>query len=258
MKRVGYPEDSTQSAYSSQLIRIPLSAIIIFDFFFFFIFPALFLERKLRDNVGVVIGICYWWGWVLGKRRFWRHERLTHFQTDAVCIRLDDGPSFLRWYRLPALDWYPFVSRRLASRFFDAASERDHCLAGLANRGRAAERATAAQPTSSFNSDGRQTRLSRKEGKKFHSWIKKWVYLYARLNFCIRFQKKIQRRQQSHANRCPYLCIWLFLVVFKRWSNDDWRDLYQQCASLNSSVASTETSGNQTVWVNMSGRTTKI
>lgn len=34
MKRVGYPEDSTQSAYSSQLIRIPLSAIIIFDFFF--------------------------------------------------------------------------------------------------------------------------------------------------------------------------------------------------------------------------------
>lgn len=30
VKRAGYPEDSTQSAYSSQLIRIPLSAIIFY------------------------------------------------------------------------------------------------------------------------------------------------------------------------------------------------------------------------------------
>lgn len=62
---------------------------------------------------------------VIGGDGFWvrggsgdtrTHTHLTHFQTDAVCIRLDDGPSFLRWYQLPALDWYPFVSRRLASR----------------------------------------------------------------------------------------------------------------------------------------------
>lgn len=115
-----------------------------------------------------MIGICYWWGWVLGKRRFWRHECLTHFQTDAVCIRLDDGPSFLRWYQLPALDWYPFVSRRLASRFFDAASERDHCLAGLANRAeRPSDRLRLSRLPLSIPTEGRKGCRGKREKVSF-------------------------------------------------------------------------------------------
>lgn len=84
MKRVGYPEDSTQSAYSSQLIRIPLSAIIFY--------LSCFISREATTRQ------C--WGsdqnQLLGGLDASRHARthtfVPHFrlENDAVCIRYDD------------------------------------------------------------------------------------------------------------------------------------------------------------------------
>lgn len=170
MKRVGYPEDSTQSAYSSQLIRIPLSAIVSFDFFFFFLsFPLYFSRGNSMRMSGVAMGICYWWGWGLGTIGFWRdvcahtHDTLS----DPRCLH-----QIRRRALIPLL--IPTSSAQLVSfcqppscvAFFDGAGERDHCLAGLANQ---TERQRNPLPTSPFNSDGTQKRLSGKERRKFLS-----------------------------------------------------------------------------------------
>lgn len=92
MKRDGYPEDSTQSAYSSQLIRIPLSAIIFY--------LSCFISQEATKRQ------C--WGGdqnqLLGGVDTLRCAHTPHFrlENDSVCIRYDDecvtGSVYLSFY----------------------------------------------------------------------------------------------------------------------------------------------------------------
>lgn len=95
MKRDAYPEDSTQSAYSSQLIWIPLS-----HHFFFFIFEALFLERQPKDNAGAVIRISYW-----GRRlQMCAHTSAFHISDWRSCLhQIWQQHSSFRWFKLSVL-----------------------------------------------------------------------------------------------------------------------------------------------------------
>lgn len=102
VKRDGYPEDSTQSAYSSQLIRIPLSAII------FYLSCFISQEASIRqcwggDQNQLLGGV---------RARTHTHAHTLHFRlvNDSVCIRYDDEcvtgdahPTLIGWYKLPAL-----------------------------------------------------------------------------------------------------------------------------------------------------------
>lgn len=128
MKRVGYPEDSTQSAYSSQLIRIPLSAII------FYLSCLISREATTRQ--------C--WGGdrnqLLGGGR--REQMRTHthlpstFQTGEwcclhqICWGLHRQRSSLCWYKLtvlsPTLSFPSFV---WAGRASVEVTESGYCLA---------------------------------------------------------------------------------------------------------------------------------
>lgn len=139
MKRAGYPEDSTQSAYSSQLIRIPLSLPSVF------IFAALFLERKLQDNVGAVIRISYWGS---GRGLGWRLQTCTYALLPST---VENGErrclhqiwwvphrqhSSFCWCKLSALSLnvsFRFCLGRLLCAS-DVASERVYCLARLTNQ----------------------------------------------------------------------------------------------------------------------------
>lgn len=120
MKRVGYPEDSTQSAYSSQLIRIPLSAII------FYLSRFISREATTRQCWGgdqnqlLVVVVVVGRGEVFGGRGWGgsgdAHKHtppLPHLQTDAVCIRLDDDESFRGRPSVPLL--IPTSSARFVS-----------------------------------------------------------------------------------------------------------------------------------------------
>lgn len=127
MKGDGYPEDSTQSAYSSQLIWIPLSH----HFFSFFIFEALFLERQPKDNTGAVIRISDW----ARCRQMCANMSPFHISDLRSCLhqigRVGQHSSFRR-RKLSGL------SHNLLCPTFvwadDGATERVHCLPGLAER----------------------------------------------------------------------------------------------------------------------------
>lgn len=82
MKRVGYPEDSTQSAYSSQLIRIPLSAII------FYLSCFISREATTRQCWGGDQNQLLGGGWTSADTH--KYTLSYTFQNDAVCIRYDD------------------------------------------------------------------------------------------------------------------------------------------------------------------------
>lgn len=139
MKRDGYPEDSAQSAYSSQLIRIPPLCHQ------FFIFPTLFLERQLQDTLWAVIGISYW-GMGGGHLQTRTNTHLpSTFQSEAVCIRYDDVMS-------PSLAAFIFLLIQTSSAFSQfvlsllclgrlhrasyKVSERVYCLVRLTNEPR--------------------------------------------------------------------------------------------------------------------------
>lgn len=101
VKRVGYPEDSTQSAYSSQLIRIPLSAIIFY--------LSCFISREATTR--------QWWGGdrnqLLGGGGVWTqadtHLPATSQTWEWCCLHqiwwrvLYRQHSSLCWYKLPVL-----------------------------------------------------------------------------------------------------------------------------------------------------------
>lgn len=99
MKRVGYPEDSTQSAYSSQLIRIPLSAII------FYLSRFISREATTRQRWGgdqnqllVVVVVVGWGrcsvGWGGGVWRRTQTHASPSTSPDRRCLHQ------IRWWRV--------------------------------------------------------------------------------------------------------------------------------------------------------------
>lgn len=147
MKGAGYPEDSTQSAYSSQLIRIPLSlSAIIF-------YLSCFISREASTR--------QWWGGdrnqLLGGAQAGARTHtplLPHlrFESDSVCIRYDDEcviahfsvdtnfQCFLSLCLFP-----PFVWADCASRL--RQSDGEQLLSG-----KTYERTAAQQPSRKANS----------------------------------------------------------------------------------------------------------
>lgn len=87
VKRTGYPEDLTQSAYSSQLIRIPLFAIIFY--------LSCFISREATtrqwcggDRNQLLGGQTHTYTYI--NTRIHTLYSTLQFENDSVCIRYDD------------------------------------------------------------------------------------------------------------------------------------------------------------------------
>lgn len=127
-----------------------------------------------------------------------------------------------------------------ASCFFDAPSERTHCLARLTSR---PQLKPSPRKASSFNSKkkerGRQGEVLRKQCKlSFRKSLlplraekakSEWVYFHARLCFLHQVSESWmgERYRWSHA-KAPHLYPgpWLFSAVIKQLNRDEWQEFF--------------------------------
>lgn len=146
MKGAGYPEDSTQSAYSSQLIRIPLSLCHHFLSFLLYFSRGIY-KTMVGGDRNQLLG-----GAQAGARTHTLLLPHLRFESDSVCIRYDDEcviahfsvdtnfQCFLSLCLFP-----PFVWADCASRL--RQSDGEQLLSG-----KTYERTAAQQPSRKANS----------------------------------------------------------------------------------------------------------